>query len=96
MTERAYKLKKVPTPRGMNWVTATYAVLVNDRVIGHVDKWVQATGLRGVPTRKVATFVCWGWRVPHVKEDPCGYDRRIDAIVQVMQAAIVPRETSTD
>jgi len=92
MTERFYSLRKVQA-RNQAFVTATYAVLVGDAVVGHVDKYVQPTGNRATPKARVGTFVCWGWRVPGTSDDPTGYDRRVDAIAQLMQSAVVPRET---
>lgn len=94
MTERSYKLKKVE-PRKQPFVTATYAVVVDGRTMGHVDKYEQPTGNPATPKRRVSTSVCWGWRCSgsRLPEDESGYERRIDALVHLMQDADVPRET---
>lgn len=88
------KLRKVETPKHLHRVTASYAVLLNGTVVGRVHRFVEPTGKQAAwrygPTPTVAV---WGWDRPDVPEDPCGYDRRSDAIDWLMRSLDVPRET---
>lgn len=93
---KGVSLKKVPTPGRMHFVTASYAVLLDGTVVGHVRKFVQPTKLRGVPHRgygPIPTSIGWGWDRPRVPDDPCGYDTRGEALDWLLKSLDVPRET---
>lgn len=93
------KLKRVTTPAHMYFVKASYAVLVDGELVGHVDKHVQTMmtnhGKRGGGGQRHRTDTCWAWRRPGVRDDPTGYDRRSDAIDWLLLRSLdAPRETS--
>lgn len=96
MTDRPYRLRKVQT-RNAQWVTVTYAVIVDGDIVGHVDKYVQTEmthhGTRGGSRQRHRTDTCWGWRIPNRREDPSGFDRRSDAVDWLLRELDVPRET---
>lgn len=92
------KLKKVPPPSSSHQsVTATYAVLIDGKVKGHIDKYVQTymthPGVRGGRGQRHRTDTYWAWRRPGVREDATGYDCRSDAIDWLLKSFDVPRET---
>ena len=82
------KLRKVET-RNAEWAVATYAVLVDNEVIGHVDKYAQSIqmfqGNRGGRGQRSRTDICWGYRVPGVRESDDGCDTRRDAVAEVVR-----------
>ena len=84
---RKIRFRKVKTPpTQQHRVKATYAVLVDGKVEGHVQKFVEPTGNQ--PARRYGgtpTITCWGWTRPGVREDPTGYDRRSDAADQIVK-----------
>jgi hypothetical protein len=90
-TDRTVRLKKVPSPAASHQsVTATYAVLVDGKTEGHVDKYEERTmthsGSRGGRRQRHRTDTYWGWRRPGVREDATGYDRRRDAVDRLVKS----------
>lgn len=88
---RSVRLSKVETPAFLKSqrVEATYAVLVDDKVEGHVDKYVQRVmthpGGRGGSGQRHRTDTVWGWRRRGVADDASGYDSRKDAVAQILR-----------
>lgn len=90
-TGKTVRLRKVPTPAVLGQcVKATYAVLVDGEVEGHVDKYVEREttnhGGRHGRGQRHRMHTGWGWRRPGVREDATGYDRRRDAVDQLVKS----------
>ena len=81
------KLRKVEI-RNKTGCQATYEVLVDGAVVGHVDKYVYRevthAGHRGGSATREASFTIWGQRRPGTLEEPPGCNRRREAVDRLM------------
>lgn len=90
--EKRIRFKKVPSPSYSHQsVKATYAVLINGKIEGHVDKYVERVmtnpGSRGGQGQRHRTDTYWGWRRPGKPDgDSTGYDRRSDAVTWLLRS----------
>lgn len=82
--ERDVRLKKIET-RAKRGCEATYAVVVDGKTEGYVDKYVheevtKAGGQRSERSTRTAKYTTWGQRRPGTLEEPPGCSRRQDAV----------------
>jgi hypothetical protein len=78
------RLRKVE-PRNKSGCQATYAVLIDNKIEGYVDKYVhqevtRGGGQRSGRTTRTAMYTTWGYRRPGTLEVPPGCSRRSDAV----------------
>lgn len=81
---KPYQLKKVET-RARPGCVATYAVVIDGEVRGHIDKYVheevtRVGGQRSGRSTRTAMYTTWGYRRPGTLEVPPGCILRRDAI----------------